>query len=162
MVTIRKGTIADMDAIMALLESIFEGEQDIPHQLHAVPESQKPEWWCADLDGRVVGTVALYLMEDGHWHMGRFVLSGNLRGQHVATRLLYAAMDDVFSPERDIDIIYTESRDATVHILEKMGGIIVGEPREFYKGAVTPVNLRKEDYLRNRAAGPVPENKSIS
>ena len=150
MVTIRKAAKADMDAVMELLRSIFEGEQDIPGQMLAVPESQKPEWWCAELDGRVVGTVALYLMEDGHWHMGRFVLSGELRGQHVATRLLYFAMDDVFSPERDIDIIYTESRDATVHILEKMGGIIVGESREFFKGTVTPVNLRKEDYLRNR------------
>ena len=160
MVTIRKAAAADMGAVMELLESIFEGEQDIPRQMLAVPESQKPEWWCAELDGRVVGTVALYLMEDGHWHMGRFVLSGELRGQHVATRLLYFAMDDVFS--RDIDIIYTESRDATVHILEKMGGVVVGEPRAFFKGAVTPVNLRKEDYLRNREAGPVPENQRMS
>ena len=44
--------------------------------------------------------------------------------------------------------MFLEARDTTVHILQKFGARIVGAPTSFYVGNVTPIVLRREDFLR--------------
>ena len=63
----------------------------------------------------IVGGVALY-WEDNAWHMGRFVISPELRGCHVGTALLETALTDIFA--QDIREVTMEARDTTVHILK--------------------------------------------
>ena len=127
---------------MALVSSVFTGEQNIPLELIPIPAEKEPCWWYIRQDGRIAATVALY--RDGEeWHMGRLAVSPALRGGHIATELLETAIPAVFA--MGIDTIYTESRDTTVHILQKFGGEIAGETSVFFNGSITPVVLRRDN-----------------
>ncbi len=46
-----------------------------------------------------------------------------------------------------IDEIHMTARDTTVKIVCEMGGKISGEPYPFYAGNVTPVILKKKNYM---------------
>ena len=48
-----------------------------------------------------------------------------------------------------VDKVYMDARDATVKIVCGMGGRVVGESYKFYEGNVTPVVLKKKDYVRD-------------
>ncbi len=50
---------------------------------------------------------------------------------------------------RGVDEIFLEARDATVHILRGFGAQIAGEPFAFYRGRVTPILLKRTDFVRN-------------
>ena len=91
----------------------------------------------------IVGGVALY-WEDNAWHMGRFVISPELRGRHVGTALLETALTDIFA--QDIREVTMEARDTTVHILKKFGAETTGAPFSFYRGTVTPMRLTREAF----------------
>lgn len=146
-VNIRRAQASEMDAIMSLVCDTFE-EQGIPRELNHIPEERSPVWWCAEADGTVIGTIASYI-EDGKTHLGRYTIKPEYRGCGIGTKLLRFAIEDVFA--QGAQIIYTESRPATVKILEKMGARISGETFPFFKGVCTPVDLSREDYEKRKA-----------
>ena len=115
---IRRGREADTERLVALAGQIFETEQEIPRALTPLPPENRPQWWCVEEDGALLGGVALY-WEDDAWHMGRFVIPPELRGRHVGTALLETALTDIFA--QDIREVTMEARDTTVHILKKFG-----------------------------------------
>ena len=90
--------------------------------------------------------TAIY-REGGQWHMGRITVARRLRGQHKGTFLLKRVLDDVFA--QDVDNIFLEARDATVHILTGFGAEIAGEPFAFYCGNVTPMILTRTAFLQH-------------
>ena len=140
--TVYQATAADMAEILALTEQVFADEQAIPRELIPIPAEQEPRWWCIRQEGRIAATVALY--RDGEeWHMGRLAVAPGLRGGHIATQLLQVAIPAAFAT--GMDVIHTDSRDTTVHILKKFGGEIVGETGVFFNGNITPVVLKKEN-----------------
>ena len=145
---IRRAAEADLDSILLLAQNIFESEQGIPRTLTDIPPEKQPRWWCAELDGRIVGTVVAY-SESGVWHMGRLTVAEELRGQQTATRLLRFALQDLFSG--DVEELQMEARLAAVHILMKFGAEITGPAFPFYKGTVTPVRLTKSSFLASDA-----------
>ena len=114
---IRRGCEADTERLVALAGQIFETEQEIPRALTPLPPENRPQWWCVEEDGTLLGGVALY-WEDDAWHMGRFVISPELRGRHVGTALLDTALTDIFA--QDIREVTMEARDTTMHILKKI------------------------------------------
>ena len=124
--TFRRASEADMDQIMALVTETFSGEQRIPLELIPIPEELSPQWWCAKDNGKVIGSIALC-------------------GCHVGTMLLQSAVREIFSS--GIEEIYCEARDTTVHIVEKLGGKITGDPVPFYDGNVTPMILKRIYYF---------------
>ncbi len=146
-VNIRRAQASEMDAIMSLVCDTFE-EQGIPRELNHIPEERSPVWWCAEADGTVIGTIASYI-EDGKTHLGRYTIKPGYRDCGIGTKLLRFAIEDVFA--QGAQIIYTESRPATVKILEKMGARISGETFPFFKGVCTPVDLSREDYEKRKA-----------
>ena len=95
---IRRGREADTERLVALAGQIFETEQEIPRALTPLPPENRPQWWCVEEDGALLGGVALY-WEDDAWHMGRFVISPELRGCHVGTALLETALTDIFAQD---------------------------------------------------------------
>lgn len=125
---IRRGREADTERLVALAGQIFETEQEIPRALTPLPPENRPQWWCVEEDGALLGGVALY-WEDDAWHMGRFVISPELRGRHVGTALLETALTDIFA--QDIREVTMEARDTTVHILKKFGAETTGAPFPF-------------------------------
>ena len=100
----------------------------------------------------IVGGVALY-WEDNAWHMGRFVISPELRGCHVGTALLETALTDIFA--QDIREVIMEARDTTVHILKKFGAETTGAPFSFYRGTVTPMRLTREAFWNSHTGGQI-------
>ena len=50
---------------------------------------------------------------------------------------------------QDVDNIFLEARDATVHILTGFGAEIAGEPFAFYCGNVTPMILTRTAFLQH-------------
>lgn len=142
---VRRASDADMDAVMEMNAQIFEGEQNIPQEMNFIPADKQPQWWCMEQDGELVGTAAIY-REGKQWHMGRITVAPKLRGQHKGTFLLKSVLDDVFA--QDVDNIFLEARDATVHILTGFGAEIVGEPFAFYRGNVTPILLTRDKFLQ--------------
>lgn len=118
--------------------------EDTLLRYYPISDSKSPQWWCIELDGRIVGTTALF-KENDDWHMGRIAISNELRGQHVGTELLKFALKDIFS--QDVEEVYFDARDATVHILKKFGAQVIGKPIVFYNGNVTPILLKKKDFL---------------
>ena len=140
--TIRQASTADMAEIMNLVEQVFSDEQNIPRELIPLPAEREPRWWYIRQDGRIAATVALY--RDGEeWHMGRLAVAPGLRGAHIATQLLEVAIPAAFAT--GIDVIHTDCRDTTVHILQKFGGKIAGKTEVFFKGNITPVVLKREN-----------------
>ncbi|MFR1723695.1 GNAT family N-acetyltransferase [Emergencia timonensis] len=142
-VILRKAAVLDMDSIMKLQISIFEGEQKIPAEIILIAEEMHPQWWCALLQETVVGAVAAW-EEKGTIHWGRFVMDPDYRGLHIGTRLAKFSLDDLFS--QGIEEIHLEAREATVKIICSMGGKIMGQTTNFYEGTVTPLVLYKQDY----------------
>ena len=139
--TIRQASAADMAEIMTLVEQVFSDEQNIPRELIPIPAEREPRWWYIRQEGRIAATVALY--RDGEeWHMGRLAVAPGLRGGHIATQLLEVAIPAAFAT--GINVIRTDCRDTTVHILQKFGGEIAGKTEVFFKGNITPVVLKRE------------------
>ena len=80
--------------------------------------------------------------------MGRIAISPALRGQHWGTVLLQFALQEAFA--QDVGEIYLEARDATVHIMEKLGAKVIGATTVFYQGNITPIVLQKEAFLKHQ------------
>lgn len=149
---IRRGREADTERLVALAGQIFETEQEIPRALTPLPPENRPQWWCVEEDGALLGGVALY-WEDDAWHMGRFVISPELRGRHVGTALLETALTDIFA--QDIREVTMEARDTTVHILKKFGAETTGAPFSVYRGTVTPMRLTREAFWNSHTGGQI-------
>ena len=143
---VRRAAAADMEAVLELTAQVFEGEQDIPHEMNPLPAEKQPQWFCMEQDGVLAGTAAVY-REGGRWHMGRITVAPSLRGQHRGTFLMKSVLTEVFA--QGVDEIFLEARDATVHILRGFGAQIAGEPFAFYRGRVTPILLKRTDFVRN-------------
>ena len=58
--TSRRGREADTERLVALSGQIFETEQEIPRALTPLPPENRPQWWCVEEDGTLLGGVALY------------------------------------------------------------------------------------------------------
>lgn len=137
-ITIRRANEKDLDQINALITNVFHGEQDIPIELIPVPEEMEPQWWCAEENGAILGAIVLY-REKNEWHLGRFAVLPEKRNARIGSCLFEKAVQDIFSSE--IQELYCEARDTTVHIIEKYGGKATGNAFPFFKGNVTPMVL---------------------
>lgn len=141
---LRPAIPSDMDGILALQLAVFSGEQKIPPEDIPLSDSLQPRWWCAERDGQLAAAVAAW-KEDGVVHWGRFAVQSHLRGQHIGTALARRSLEDLF---RDgAEVIHLTARESTVRIFRKLGGIVTGEPIPFFESTVTPLILRKTDYI---------------
>lgn len=142
-ITLRRAAAPDMEAILKLQVAVFEGEQGIPGELVCSPGDHFLQWWCALEGDSVVGAVAAW-KEGEQVHWGRFAVHNMHRGRGIGTKLAVFSLEDLFS--RGFEEIYMEAREATVAIICRLGGRVVGKPVAFYKGTVTPVRLHRDDY----------------
>ena len=139
----RRARGEEAEEIMKLIASTFAGEQGIPHEMLAIPDEQRPRWWCALLNGKVVGTVAGYY-DGADFHMGRFAVDPSLRVHKIGRKLVEYAFTDAFAS--GIERVDMECRDVTVRILLEMGAQISGESFEFYGARATPMVMHRRDY----------------
>lgn len=133
-----------MEEALILLKEVFTYEQNIPVELHNIREDLKPIWWCAKINSEIVGIVAGWIEKD-EWHWGRFAVIKRLRGLGIGKKLAVFSLNEIFN--LGAEKISIEARDVTVGILKKLGGKVVGEPINFYGESVTPMILKKHDFL---------------
>lgn len=140
---IRHPSQAELPAVIALENRVFHGEQGIPLDDLDTFLAKKPQIWCAELEGRIVGMVCAW-KEDGRTHCGRFVVGPELRGRKIGGRLVRQFFSDLFAQGEEE--LYMEGRPVTVDLVTQLGGQVVGETVPFFNGTITPLILRKSDY----------------
>ena len=140
----RRAYADEIEKIIILQSNIFHTEQGIPEDDVAEFVSRNPICWCVELNGEIIGT-AIAWKENEIVHWGRFVVIPSMRGQKIGPKLARCSFADLFS--EGVEEIHVTARDTTVKIVCDMGGEVVGEPQPFYNGNVTPVVLKKENYL---------------
>ena len=144
--TIERLPINYKEEAFILLKEVFSYEQNIPAELHDIKEELKPIWWCARIDSEVVGIAAGWIEKDeGHW--GRFAVNKRWRGLGIGKKLAIFSLNDIFN--LGADKIFIEARDVTIGILKKLGGKVAGEPKIFYGDSITPMILKKHEFVWN-------------
>lgn len=142
-IVVRRAEDKDMEAVMKLQVATFTGEQQIPEELICLPEERRPQWWAAFRGEELMGAVASW-QEDGVQHAGRFAVNPDSRGLGLGKKLARKAFDDLFA--QDVEEIHMEARDVSVHIVQAMGGEVIGPAFDFYVGSVTPMKIQREKY----------------
>ncbi|AVP62374.1 MULTISPECIES: bifunctional helix-turn-helix transcriptional regulator/GNAT family N-acetyltransferase [Clostridium] len=131
------------DAIKLTTE-IFTYEQGIPEELIPINEDLKPIWWCARVGEDIIGVVACW-QENNQWHWGRFAVDKRLRGLGIGKKMAIFSLNEMFN--LDVKEVFIEARDVTVTILKQLGCEILGKPIDFYGEPVTPVIIKKRDFI---------------
>ncbi|MCW6084229.1 bifunctional helix-turn-helix transcriptional regulator/GNAT family N-acetyltransferase [Clostridium sporogenes] len=131
------------DAIKLTTE-IFTYEQNIPKELIPINEDLKPIWWCARVGEDIIGVVACW-QENNQWHWGRFAVDKRLRGLGIGKKMSIFSLNEMFN--LDVKEVFIEARDVTVTILKQLGCEILGKPIDFYGEPVTPVIIKKRDFI---------------
>ena len=144
----RKALDTDIPMILALQTKVFCGEQKIPAGDIREFLNRNPMLWCAAACNTVVGTAAAW-EEAGALHWGRFAVEADCRGQGIGRRLARLSFDDIFA--QGFEQVYMEAREVTAKMVCAMGGRVCGETVPFYVGTITPVVLKREDYLQGGA-----------
>lgn len=139
----------DLPEIMALQVQVFTGEQQIPESLVRSVQDAQPQWWCAKQDGKLLGTVAAW-QENGVTHWGRFAVQSAHRNRGIGKQLARYSLEQLFAQQ--VQKIYMEAREATVHIICQMGGVVIGPAEPFFVGTVTPVELTSKDFIQRSNA----------
>ena len=140
----RRAHESEYTKIIVLQSNIFHTEQGIPEDDVNEILSRLPICWCAEYNGEIIGT-ALAWKENGIMHWGRFVVIPSMRGHRIGPSLARYSFEDLFA--QGVDEIHMTARDTTVKIVCDMGGVVTGDPKPFYDGNVTPVVLKRENYL---------------
>ena len=127
-----------------LIKHVFNGEQGIPEELIPLDPAQPYVWWVARCGEYVIGAVACWEI-DGEWHWGRYFIDANFRGFGIGKKLAVESLSDIFA--NIADCIVSDARDTTVAILSQLGAEVIGETSDFYGSPVTPMRLRKQNYI---------------
>lgn len=131
------------DAIKLTTE-IFTYEQGIPEELIPINEDLKPIWWCARVGEDIIGVVACW-QENNQWHWGRFTVDKRLRGLGIGKKMAIFSLNEMFN--LNVEKVFIEARDVTVIILKQLGCEVLGKPIDFYGEPVTPVVVKKRDFI---------------
>ena len=144
-VLFRRAVPSEKAALQKLQIDVFSGEQGIPPGEVPVLPSLAPQYWCAVKGSVPIGAVAAW-REEGKIHWGRFAVKKEYRGQHIGQELALYSLRDLFSQQ--VDAIYLGARDATVKLMEKWGGKVIGASSFFHGSAITPVILQRDVFWR--------------
>ena len=147
MLKMEKVSQSDLDEVIRFAIEVFTEEQHIPDQMVPISEERDPIWWCAKADGHLIGVSAAW-KETGQWHWGRFAIDKKMRGLGIGKKMASFCLNEIFL--LGAENIFMEARDITVKLLEPFGTEITGEPMDFFGEVVTPINIKKEVFLKNK------------
>ncbi|MFV3012752.1 GNAT family N-acetyltransferase [Clostridium botulinum] len=133
-----------LDDAIRLTTEIFAYEQNIPKQLIPINKDLKQIWWCARVGEDIIGVVACWY-QDSQWHWGRFAMDKRLRGLGIGKKMAIFSLNEMFN--LDVEKVFIDARDVTVIILKQLGCEVLDEPIDFYGEPVTPVIMKKLDFI---------------
>lgn len=131
------------DSALFLVEDVFYMEQHIPKEVIRLKNDQQI-WWCIRRSDQLVGVVAAW-KEKSEWHWGRLAVHKEVRGLGLGKMLLKKSLDELFQME--IEKVIIDARDITVRMVQDFGGKITGKKSLFYGTPITPMELKKSDFL---------------
>lgn len=134
-----------IEDVIRLATDVFTNEQNIPANLVPLNEDLQPIWWCARIDEVIIGISASW-RENDEWHWGRYAVDKSLRGKGIGKKLAMFSLNEIFN--LGVEEIYSEARDITVKMLGKLGCEVTGEPVNFYGDSVTPIIIKKSDFIQ--------------
>lgn len=134
-----------MEDVIRLATDVFTNEQNIPANLVPLKKELEPIWWCVRVGEIIIGISASW-RENDEWHWGRYAVDKKLRGKGIGKKLAMFSLNEIFN--LGAEEIYSEARDITVKMLEKLGCDIIGEPINFYGDSVTPIIIKKCDFMK--------------
>lgn len=144
-IILEKATPNYMKDIIKLATDVFTNEQNIPENLIPLNEALQPIWWYARMGEDIIGISASW-RENDEWHWGRYAVDKKLRGKGVGKKLALFSLNEIFN--LGAGEIFSEARDITVRMLRKLGCEVTGEPVIFYGDSVTPITIKKCDFLQ--------------
>lgn len=144
-IKIERVLLNNIDDAIRIATEVFTYEQNIPENLIPIKEDLKPIWWCTKIGEDVVGVVASWT-ENNQWHWGRFAVDKRLRGLGIGKKMAIFSLNEIFN--LGVEKVFIEARDITIRILEQFGAEIVGESIEFYGDPVTPITIKKSNYVK--------------
>lgn len=146
-IIIEKVSPSYMEDVIRLATEVFTNEQNIPENLIPLNEDLQPIWWCARIGENIIGISASW-RENDEWHWGRYAVDKKLRGRGIGKKLAMFSLNEIFN--LGADEIFSEARDITVKMLGKLGCEVTGEPVIFYGDSVTPITIKKFDFIQAR------------
>lgn len=133
-----------MDDAIRLAIEVFTYEQNIPEKLIPIDKGLNPIWWCAKVGEDIIGVLAGWV-ESNQWHLGRFAVNRKLRSLGIGKKMIIFSLNEIFN--LDVEKVFIEARDITIRILEQFDCEVTGEPIDFYGEPVTPVTIKKYDFI---------------
>lgn len=146
-IVIENAGVADLQQIYQLQCRVFHEEQGIPLADIPLTAAKKPQWWCAKLDQKIVGAVAVW-REDGVTHWGRFLVAPAYRGRHIGSQLARESLAAIFA--QGVEKVTLEARASTVKILLSLGGSVTGAEKLFYQGTITPMVIAQQSFSQGK------------
>jgi DNA-binding MarR family transcriptional regulator/predicted GNAT family N-acyltransferase len=143
-ITIEKISSNYMKDAIKLATEVFTNEQNIPENLIPINEELNPTWWCARVGEDIIGVTAGWI-ENSKWHWGRYAVDKRLRGIGIGKKIAMFSLNEIFNT--GADEIFIEARDITLKMLKKFGCKVVGEAEDFYGSPVTPIIIKKSDFI---------------
>ncbi|WP_297424907.1 GNAT family N-acetyltransferase [Clostridium sp.] len=134
-----------MEDVIKLATEVFNGEQNIPANLIPLNENLKPIWWCAKVGEDIIGISAAWI-ENDEWHWGRYAVDKMFRGMGIGKKIALFSLDEIFN--LGAEEIFSEARNVTVKMLGRLGCKIIGTPINFYGDLVTPIKIKKCDFIK--------------
>jgi [ribosomal protein S18]-alanine N-acetyltransferase len=132
-VTFRKMTVEDIPAVIELDQKSFSlpwPERSFRFELTDNPASR---CWVADLDGKVVGMIVVWLIVD-EAHVATLATHPDYRRQGIGKRLLAHALRHMIQDgARSSFLEVRESNRAAQEMYRKLGYEITGRRRRYYR-----------------------------
>jgi ribosomal-protein-alanine N-acetyltransferase len=131
--TIRKMTLEDIPAVLELDQKSFSLPWPERSFRFEVMENPASHCWVADLDGRVVGMIVVWLIVD-EAHVATIATHPDFRRQGIGKNLLgYALRDLIDKGARSSFLEVRESNFAAQDMYHKFGYKESGRRRRYYK-----------------------------
>ncbi len=131
--TIRKMTLEDVPAVIDLDQKSFSLPWPERSFRFEVTENPASRCWVADLDGKVVGMIVVWLIVD-EAHVATIATHPDYRRQGIAQGLLSHALRQLISEgARSSFLEVRESNFTAQEMYRKFGYEVAGRRRRYYK-----------------------------
>ena len=119
---------------LTLLLALFSCEEDLPKNIESYYQDRGGQFWVAEMDAQVVGTIACEKLKDDEFVLKRMFVHNRARGQGIAQKLLDKVLSHL--PANASIFLSTKEDEALAAkaLYLKNGFMVVGKdelPQEF-------------------------------
>lgn len=142
-VVIREAQTSDIKEVVEIEEVSFENPWSKPSFFRMIVD-EATRFWVAELDGRVVGYIVYWIVED-EAHIANIAVHPEMRGRGIGKKLLEKVLVD--SEEKNVSCInleVNEKNEVAKNLYFKYGFEVVGIREKYYSGRDDALILTKK------------------